>query len=345
MTVQAPLRGLSRALLGAALATGALAASASAAPPGGPALRVAVAPIADRRTLAFPDKLPLRVDSPFRTLTAQPRGLPERLRREVAKALSETNGIAVVEAPELAAGPDPDRVRAVAGVRRLDAVVAGAVRLGFGQMQVTGFRRRAYVGRVRLELSFLSGRTGRPLGSPLVIEGSDEVGMDFRRMDIDVLHHRGAGPEARERVEEAVRDVGRPLRAKLSGRWLASVLEAESRSPTPAATARLAIERTALEPETLRPGRRAGMVIAYTMSGLAPGTVVDVTETRRLYRAGHLVAGPFRVVYALGNGGHTSVQELHVPMSAEAGRYLLLGVVEAAGARASGSGHFTIQAP
>jgi hypothetical protein len=87
------------------------------------------------------------------------------------------------------------------------------------------------------------------------------------------------------------------------------------------------------------------MVIAYTMSGLAPGTVVDVTETRRLYRAGHLVAGPFRVVYTLGNGGHTSVQELHVPPSAEAGRYLLLGVVEAAGARASGSGHFTIQAP
>jgi hypothetical protein len=146
-------------------------------------------------------------------------------------------------------------------------------------------------------------------------------------------------------VEEAVRDLGRQLRVKVSGGWLASALEEEARSSTSVATARLAVERAALEPETLQPGRRAGMVIAYTVSGLAPGSIVEVTETRHLYRDGHLVAGPFRVVHALGNGRHTSVQELLVPTLAEKGRYLLLGVVEAAGARASGSGRFTVLGP
>ncbi|MFQ6671727.1 MAG: hypothetical protein ACE5KY_00355, partial [Candidatus Tectimicrobiota bacterium] len=117
--------------------------------------------------------------------------------------------------------------------------------------------------------------------------------------------------------------------------------------PSPASIAgpRLTIERTALEPDPLRPGQTARMVIAYTVSGLAPGAVVEVTETRHLLQTSHLVAGPFRVVHTLGNGTHTSAQELHVPQSAETGRYLLLGAVEAAGARASGSGSFTIRAP
>ncbi|MFQ6672877.1 MAG: hypothetical protein ACE5KY_06215 [Candidatus Tectimicrobiota bacterium] len=345
MTNQGALRRLGRVVLGLALALAALSTGADALGPESAAVRVAVAPVADRRALAFPDRLPLRVDSPFQTLTAQPRGLPEELRREVETVLSATNGIEVVEAPELAPQPSARTVRAVASGRRLDAVVAGVVTTGFGQMQVTGYRRRAYIGRVQVELTVLSGRTGRALGRPLVLVGTDETDVDFRRRSFDTLHHRGSGPEVRERLDEAVRDVGRQLRGKLSGAGLAAALAAEDRSPRATAGLRLTIERMALEPDTLWPGQAARMVIAYTVSGLEAGAFVDVTETRRLLRAGHIVAGPFQVVHTLGNGTHTSVQELHVPPSAAGGRYVLSGAVEAAGAQASGSGSFTVRAP
>ena len=335
---------LTWAVLGAGLVLGFLATAARAGPPGETALRVAVAQVAEQRTLIFPDSLPLRVEEPLRTMTAQPRRLPEQIQRALERALAHMEGIALVKAPELGPAPSPQVVRAVAERRRLDAVLAASLSVGYGQMQARGYGRRSYVGRVRVAVAVLSGRTGLALATPFVLEGFDDIEVDFRRrFDYDALHHRGAGPEVRLRLEEAVRVVSRGLREKLSGTWLEAVLEAEDRNPAPQAL--LSVEKVTLEPATLRSGETARMIITYTLGGLAPGTVVTVTESRRLVREDRLVAGPFLSAHALGNGRHTSVQDIHLPPTAEAGRYTIIATVEAGGARASGSSIFTVAAP
>ena len=329
MTNPSPAKKLALAAVLSVLSMGFLAAAVCVAAPEGSAVRLAVAPVADGRILAFPDHLPLSVENPEWSLTAQPRGLPELLRRRIVKELSAAEGIEVVEALELGRRPGEKLVRSVAESLRLDVVLVGTLTHGYGQMLVSGYERRSYLGRVRLALTVLSGSSGRPLAPPLILEGSDETEVDFRRPDFETLHHMGAGPEARQRVEEAVREVGRRLRARLSASWLVAALADEGAAVEPASGARLAVERVALEPEEVRSGQTAQMSISYAVSGLAPGAATTVTETRRLLKEGRLVAGPFRTNRSLGNGAHFSVQELHVPADAEAGRYTIIGSVEA----------------
>lgn len=332
--------------LGAVCLLVGLALKANAAPPEKPALRVSVAPVADRRTLTFPDSLPLEVEAPLRTLTAQPRSVPEQVHWRLKKVLASMDGLAVVEAPQLGAYPKEEVVRAAAELNGIDAVLVSAVTVGYGQMQEAAFRRRYYKGRVLVELHILSGRTGRSLTDRLVLEGYDEIDVDFRRpMDFDTLHHRGAGPEIRERTYWAVREVGNQLKEKLSAAWLEAVLAEEGRVPEAQAEARLAIKQVGLEPASPKLGRTARMIISYELSGLAPGAVINVTETRRLVHDGQLVAGPFQTVNTLGNGNYTSTQDLHVPATAGAGLYTILGQVEAGEARADGSSSFTVLAP
>lgn len=324
---------------------GFMVSTAWAAPPEGTALRVAVAKVADRRALSFPNALPLFVEYPYGTLTAQPRSIPDQVKWRIEKTLSKMNGLVVVEAPELTESPSAELIRAVAVRRQLDSVFIGAVTVGFGQMQVTGFERRTYEGRVQVALDVLSGQSGRSLTPTLVLEGYDKTIVDFRRrFNYDTLHHTGAGPEVRERTEWAVREIGKSLSEKVSSEWLEAALAEDSRTNADGEAPKLTVERVALEPAEAHSGQLTQMVITYELSGLPEGSMVTVTETRRLLREERLVAGPFHTAQTLGNGRHTSVQELHVPSTAESGLYTIQGTIEAAGARDFASGQFTVTA-
>lgn len=346
MSRVAPRGALPLIVAGVLLASLALVSSGRAAPPEASAIRVAVAPVADGRAVAYPDSLPLRVENPWSTLTAQPRNVPELVWREMEKTLASLEGVEVVPAPELGNYPPPDAVREVASQKNIDAVVVAAVTVGYGQMEAMRFQRRRYNGRVQIQLDVLSGRTARPLAPTLVLEGDDDIQVNFReRFDYYTLHHLGAGPEVRERIRWSVKEVGDRLEEKLSAAWLVAALAEEGRAAASKDTARVAITQVSLKPPEPTVGRTASMVVSYEISGLAPGEVASVTETRRLVREGRLVAGPFETVHTLGNGSHTSSQELQVPAEAAAGLYTIQATVEAAGARAEGSGTFSVVGP
>lgn len=337
---------LTRAALVVVVALGLTLSQTWAAPPKGSPIRVAVAKVSDRRVLSFPNALPLFVENPYGTLTAQPRSIPDQVKWRIEKTLSQMNGLVVVQTLELTEAPSVELVRAAAARLQLDAVFIGALTVGFGQMRVTGFRRRTYEGRVQVALDILSGLSGRPLAPTLLLEGEDKTIVDFRRgLNYDTLHHTGAGPEVRERTEWAVREVGRALSEKVSSEWLAAALAEDSRTPEDTGAPRVSVDRVALEPADLQSGQLSRMVITYELSGLPEGSTVAVRETRRLLREERLVGGPFQSAQTLGNGRHTSVQELRVPATAESGLYTIQGIIEAAGARDSASGQFTVKAP
>lgn len=343
MSSTVPRRALSLAALSVLLWGLALVTVGRAAPLEASAFRVAVAPVAEGRALAYPDSLPLRVENPWWTLTAQPRNVPELVWREMEKALASVEGLEVVHAPELGTYPPPEVVRQVASEKNIDAVLVAAVAVGYGQMEAMRFERRGYMGRVQIQVDVLSGRTARTLSPTLVLEGDDDIKVDFRnRFDYYTLHHLGAGPEVRERIRWSVKEIGDQLKEKLSAAWLGAALADEGRAAASNDTARVAITQVDLEPTEPTVGRSARMIVSYKISGLAAGEVASVTETRRLVREGRLVAGPFETVHSLGNGSHTSSQELQVPAEAEAGLYTIQATVEAAGARDEGSGTFSI---
>jgi hypothetical protein len=269
--------------------------------------------------------------------------LPEDVRKAIEKYLGAIDDMEVVRAPELPPNPSAKAVRAVAQLHRLDAVLVGALTVGYGQMQVWGPRRRTYVGQVQVALDVFSGRTGGALTPTLILEGYDKTEVNFRRrFDFDTLHHMGAGPEVRQRTHWAVQELGKRRKEKISATWLSATLMEEDRFADTAAEAQLTVEGVSLEPSEPRSGQMARMVIKYRLRGLALGDAVSVTESRRLLKDGRLVAGPFKTVHTLGNGLHTSAQDLHLPETAEPGRYTIIGSVESAGAQAEASGYFQV---
>ncbi len=106
----------------------------------------------------------------------------------------------------------------------------------------------------------------------------------------------------------------------------------------------LRVLAASVEPARVLPGTEAGFQIVYSVSGLAPGSEVQVGEERVVRRDGAVLT-TLRADARRTAGVHQSTQKLSLPGDLAPGVYELQVRVESGGKEATGSAVFQVTAP
>jgi hypothetical protein len=102
------------------------------------------------------------------------------------------------------------------------------------------------------------------------------------------------------------------------------------------------IEKAAVEPAAMRPGKRVNLIVHYALLTPQPDQRVTVTERWDITRGKEVAGNPVHTVQRQG-GTWGSAMPITLPTTAESGKYRVALTLEAGGSRDTAELRFTVR--